>query len=66
MIEVKNLSKHFKIKKKKKPGIVGSIISLVHSEVEYLKAVDNISFSIKPGELVGYIGQNGAGEIHNY
>jgi ABC-2 type transport system ATP-binding protein len=61
MIEVQHLSKHFKIKKRK-PGILGSIVSLVHSEVEYLKAVDDISFSIKPGELVGYIGQNGAGK----
>ena len=61
MIEVQHLSKHFKIKKRK-PGILGSIVSLVHSDVEYLKAVDDISFSIKPGELVGYIGQNGAGK----
>lgn len=61
MIEVQHLSKHFKIKKRKS-GLVGSIASLFHSEIEFLKAVDDISFSIKPGELVGYIGQNGAGK----
>jgi ABC-2 type transport system ATP-binding protein len=28
----------------------------------YLKAVDDISFSVRPGELVGYLGPNGAGK----
>jgi ABC-2 type transport system ATP-binding protein len=61
MIEVKNLSKYFIIKKRKS-GFIGSIKSLIHSEEDTIKAVDDISFQIQPGELVGYIGQNGAGK----
>jgi ABC-2 type transport system ATP-binding protein len=61
MIIVKNLNKHFTIKKRKS-GFIGSLQSLFYSESELIKAVDNISFSIGEGELVGYIGQNGAGK----
>lgn len=61
MITVKNLCKYFKIKKRK-AGFLGSVTSLFYSETDYIKAVDNVTFAIKPGELVGYIGQNGAGK----
>ncbi|MCP5510752.1 MAG: ATP-binding cassette domain-containing protein [Leptospiraceae bacterium] len=61
MIQVKNLQKLFKIKKRK-PGFLGSIQSLVYAETDWIRAVDNISFEIGQGELVGYIGQNGAGK----
>ncbi|HOL46501.1 MAG TPA: ATP-binding cassette domain-containing protein, partial [Candidatus Saccharicenans sp.] len=29
---------------------------------QFLKVVDNISFTIQPGESVGYLGPNGAGK----
>ncbi len=61
MIEVKNLSKYFIIKKRKS-GFLGSLQSLFHTEEDTIKAVDDISFQIQSGELVGYIGQNGAGK----
>jgi ABC-2 type transport system ATP-binding protein len=61
MIEVNNLCKHF-ILKKRKSGFLGSVQSLFYYEKDIIKAVDNISFKIKSGELVGYIGQNGAGK----
>ncbi|MCX7998076.1 MAG: ATP-binding cassette domain-containing protein [Leptospiraceae bacterium] len=61
MIQVQNLTKEFIIKKRKS-GFLGSIQSLVYSEKESLKAVDNVSFSIDQGELVGYLGPNGAGK----
>jgi len=61
MIEVTDLSKEFKIRKRN-PGFLGSVQSLFVSHYDTLKAVDSINFSIQKGELVGYIGQNGAGK----
>lgn len=61
MIEVKNLAKYFSITKRKS-GFLGAVGSLFVSNKETIKAVDDISFNIAPGELVGYIGQNGAGK----
>ncbi|MFR5190465.1 MAG: ATP-binding cassette domain-containing protein [Clostridia bacterium] len=35
---------------------------LIHPQYQEFKAVKGVSFSIKEGELVGYIGENGAGK----
>ena len=61
VIKVKNLKKHFKVYHKE-PGLWGSIKSLWHREYETVKAVDVISFEINAGEVIGFIGQNGAGK----
>nr|WP_253289367.1 ATP-binding cassette domain-containing protein [Clostridium sp. MSJ-8] len=61
VIEVKNLTKEFKINKKY-PGFKGAIKSFFSSEYTIKKAVDDISFTINDGEIVGYIGANGAGK----
>jgi ABC-2 type transport system ATP-binding protein len=60
-ITVSHLSKHFKIYKKE-AGLMGSVHSFFKRTYETSKAVDDISFSIKQGELVGFIGPNGAGK----
>lgn len=60
-IEVKNLVKKYQIFEKD-PGISGTIKSLFVRKYKQIKAVNNISFSIKAGELVGFIGPNGAGK----
>ncbi len=61
VIEVNGLSKVFKSYKKEK-GLKGSIKSLFKRELIEVHAVKNISFNIKQGEIIGYIGANGAGK----
>lgn len=61
IISVAHLSKQFKVYQKK-PGLMGSIVSLWHRSYETIRAVEDVSFSILPGEIVGFIGQNGAGK----
>ena len=61
MIKVENLSKEFKISKKY-PGFKGALRSFFSTEYTIKKPVDDISFEINDGEIVGYIGANGAGK----
>ncbi len=61
MIEVENLTRIFRTYKKQ-PGFWGGVQGLFKREFEETRAADNISFSIKEGELVGFLGPNGAGK----
>ena len=61
MIEVSGIKKYYKIAKREK-GLVQAIRGLFHRKYEIKKAVDDISFTIKKGEIVGFIGPNGAGK----
>lgn len=61
IISVSNLSKTFK-KPLRREGLSGMVKSLFSREYEEIKAVDSISFDIEQGEIVGYIGANGAGK----
>ena len=61
IISVKNLSKTFK-KPIREEGLKGMIKALFSRKYEEVRAVDDISFDIAEGEIVGYIGANGAGK----
>ena len=66
MIHVKNVSMKFNLGIDKGYSIKLLFISLFNKKYrrkkEYFSALNNISFDIKPGEVIGLIGSNGAGK----
>jgi len=61
VISVRHLAKHYKVHRRP-PGVLAAMRSLVHRKVEDVVAVKDLSFSIRPGERVGFLGPNGAGK----
>jgi ABC-2 type transport system ATP-binding protein len=61
IIEATGLTKHFRTFRRRS-GLWGSFKDLVNRKYQAVRAVDGVSFSIEPGEMVGYIGANGAGK----
>ncbi len=61
MIQVKALSKNYQIVERD-PGLKGAMKALLKRKYLTKHAVKNINFTIKQGEMVGYIGANGAGK----
>jgi oligopeptide transport system ATP-binding protein len=51
LLEVKNLKVHFPVK----PGVFRRVR-------EFVKAVDDVSFAIEPGETLGLVGESGCGK----
>ena len=61
IIDVKNLSKSFYITSKE-PGLKVTIKHFFRRQTKSLKVIKDISFEIKEGEIVGFLGANGAGK----
>lgn len=60
-IEVKDLCKNFEYYEKKE-GLKGSFRNLFSRKKFIKEAVKEMSFSIEKGEIVGFLGKNGAGK----
>jgi ABC-2 type transport system ATP-binding protein len=60
-IVVRNLVKTFRVAERD-PGLWGAFRGLAHRRYRTVQALQGISFTLEPGELVGYIGPNGAGK----
>ncbi len=56
IIEAKNLVKTYRVFQKK-PGLGGALVSLVRRKYKEVRAVDGVSFTIEPGEMVAVLGQ---------
>lgn len=61
IVQIENAYREFKVLKPRK-GILGSIKNLFFREYEIVKAVNGLNLCIKKGEIVGFIGSNGAGK----
>jgi ABC-2 type transport system ATP-binding protein len=61
IIEAVGLRKVFR-SVEREPGIGGAISALFSRTYVEKVAVDDVNFTLEPGELVGYIGPNGAGK----
>ena len=61
IIEVKNLSKSFEVSSKE-PGIKGTIKHFLKRKTKEIKVIKNINFEIEEGEIIGFLGANGAGK----
>jgi ABC-2 type transport system ATP-binding protein len=60
-IEVRKLRKEFKAYSSRS-GLTGAFRDLFTRNYKIATAVNDISFTVKKGEMVGYIGENGAGK----
>lgn len=61
IIVAENLNKSYPVAIKN-PGIRGTITHFFRRNYRLIKAVQDVSFTIEPGEIVGFLGPNGAGK----
>ena len=61
IIIAENLNKSYPVAIKN-PGIGGTITHFFRRTYRQIKAVQDVSFTIEPGEIVGFLGPNGAGK----
>ena len=61
IINVESMSKIYKVADKE-PGLKGTVKHFFKRKMINVSAVNNVNFTIKKGEIVGFLGANGAGK----
>lgn len=61
VIEMENVGKTYKVLKRKE-GLRGAVQDIFSHNYQYIKAVDQITLSLKKGEILGFLGPNGSGK----
>src|SRR5574339_1158893 len=61
VIAISQLAKHYQVPERE-GGLKAAVTSLFSRKYKTIHAVDGISFTIEPGEVVGFLGPNGAGK----
>ena len=61
MIEAQDITKVYRVAQRRE-GVGGALRDLFDPQTSSLVAVDRVSFAVQAGEMVGYIGANGAGK----
>ncbi len=61
IITLDHVSKEFKVLNRRE-GLKGSVMDLFSRDYKIVKAVNDVSMDIMPGEICGYLGPNGAGK----
>ena len=62
MIEVKDVSMCFRMSRDRVQSLKEYLVMLVKGKLKYKDfwALKNVSFSVRPGEVLGIVGRNGA------
>ena len=64
IVEVREVSMQFKLEQNKEKSLKGFMVAALQRKIQYeiFQALEEISFSVKKGEVFGIIGRNGAGK----
>ena len=64
MVEIKNVSMRFRLEQSKDKTLKGFVVNMLRRKLKYeeFSALEDVSFTVKKGEVIGIIGKNGAGK----